>query len=90
MANDETGELLLERRLDHESGETQAFYRSLQGPCRVPQVPAVAPGDFDVTGSILLRFINTTLSQITRIVSSVRPSRRTESAPMLLIGAPLR
>ncbi len=37
MANDETGELLLERRLDHESGETQAFYRSLQGP--VPGAP---------------------------------------------------
>ncbi len=31
MANDETGELLLERRPDHESGEAQAFYRSLQG-----------------------------------------------------------
>jgi hypothetical protein len=35
MANDETGELLLERRLDHESGEALAFYRSLQGPVRV-------------------------------------------------------
>src|SRR5256886_2999632 len=35
MADDETGELLLERRLDHESGEAQAFYRSLQGPVRV-------------------------------------------------------
>jgi transposase len=32
MANDETGELLLERRLDHESGEAHAFYRSLQAP----------------------------------------------------------
>ena len=30
MADDETGELLLERRLDHESAEAQAFYRSLQ------------------------------------------------------------
>ena len=35
MADDETGELLLERRLDHESGEAQAFYRSLQGAVRV-------------------------------------------------------
>jgi len=32
MANDETGELLLERRLDHQSGEALTFYRSLQGP----------------------------------------------------------
>jgi len=35
MANDETGELLLERRLDHDSGEGHAFYRSLQGPVRI-------------------------------------------------------
>jgi len=35
MAEDSTGELLLERRLDHESGEAQAFYRSLQGTVRV-------------------------------------------------------
>ena len=35
MADDETGELLLERRLDHESGEAHAFYGSLQGPVRV-------------------------------------------------------
>ena len=35
MAEDQTGELLLERRLDHESGEAHAFYRSLQGPVRV-------------------------------------------------------
>ena len=30
MARKETSELLVERRLDHESGEAQAFYRSLQ------------------------------------------------------------
>jgi len=35
MANDESGELLLERRLDHQSGEAHAFYRNLQGPVRV-------------------------------------------------------
>ena len=35
MANDESGELLLERRLDHQSGEAYAFYRNLQGPVRV-------------------------------------------------------
>jgi transposase len=35
MANDATGELLLEQRLDHESGEAHAFYRNLQGPVRV-------------------------------------------------------
>ena len=31
MADDETGELLLERCLDHESGEAHAFYRSFAG-----------------------------------------------------------
>jgi transposase len=35
MAEDSTGELLLERRLDHQSGEAQAFYRRLQGTVRV-------------------------------------------------------
>jgi transposase len=35
MAEDTTGELLLERRLDHESGEAHAFYRNLHGPVRV-------------------------------------------------------
>jgi transposase len=35
MANDETGELLFERRLDHEGGEAEVFYRSLQKPVRV-------------------------------------------------------
>ena len=35
MAREETGELLVERRLDHESGEARAFYCSLQEPARV-------------------------------------------------------
>ena len=35
MAEDSSGELLLGRRLDHESGEAHAFYRNLQGPVRV-------------------------------------------------------
>ena len=35
MAEDSSGELLLERRLDHESGEAHAFYRNLQAPVRV-------------------------------------------------------
>src|SRR5437879_13177708 len=35
MAEDSTGELLVERLLDRDSGEAQAFYRSLQGPVRV-------------------------------------------------------
>jgi transposase len=35
MAEDSTGELLIEQRLDHESGEAEAFYRSLQKPVRV-------------------------------------------------------
>jgi transposase len=35
MAEDSTGELLLERRLEHGSGEAAAFYRSLQKPVRV-------------------------------------------------------
>jgi hypothetical protein len=30
MAREETAELLVERRLDHQSGEAHAFYRSLQ------------------------------------------------------------
>jgi hypothetical protein len=34
MLDEATGELI-ERRLDHESGEAQAFYRDLQGPVRV-------------------------------------------------------
>lgn len=35
MADDETGELLAERRLEHESGEAHTFYRSLPKPVRV-------------------------------------------------------
>jgi transposase len=35
MANDATGELVLEQRLDHESNEAHAFYRSLPAPARV-------------------------------------------------------
>ena len=35
MAREETSELLVERRLDHQSGEAHAFYRSLQGPVRL-------------------------------------------------------
>src|SRR5712664_40881 len=35
MADDETGELLLERRLDHESGEAHAFYRNFSLTVRV-------------------------------------------------------
>lgn len=35
MADDATGELLLERRLDHENGEAHSFYRTLQRPVRV-------------------------------------------------------
>ena len=35
MAREETGELLIERRLDHESSEARAFYCSLQEPVRV-------------------------------------------------------
>ncbi len=34
MLDESTGELI-ERRLDHESGEAEVFYRSLQGPVRV-------------------------------------------------------
>lgn len=35
MAEDSTGELLTERRLDHQNGEAAAFYRSLPGAVRV-------------------------------------------------------
>ena len=31
MADESTGELLLERRLDHASGEAQRFFQSLAG-----------------------------------------------------------
>jgi transposase len=34
MLDTETGELV-ERRLEHESGEARAFYSALQGPARV-------------------------------------------------------
>jgi transposase len=34
MMDEATGELM-ERRLDHQSGEVQVFYRNLQGPMRV-------------------------------------------------------
>jgi len=34
MLDEETGELI-ERRLEHESGEARAFYASLEGPVRV-------------------------------------------------------
>jgi hypothetical protein len=38
MARKETAEMIVERRLDHESGEAHAFYRSLQGsPDRGPR-----------------------------------------------------
>ena len=43
MAN-ETGKLV-ERRLNHESGEAHAFYRNLQGPVRVEiEATAAIPG----------------------------------------------
>ena len=35
MADDATGELLLERQLGHENGEAHSFYRALQRPVRV-------------------------------------------------------
>jgi transposase len=35
MAEENTGELLLERRLDHQSGEAHAFYRNFSGAVRV-------------------------------------------------------
>src|SRR5258708_75926 len=35
IAEDSTGEVLVERRLGHQSGEAEAFYRSLQGRVRV-------------------------------------------------------
>jgi transposase len=35
MAEESTGELLVERRLNHEDGEAAAFYRGLQGAVRV-------------------------------------------------------
>jgi transposase len=44
MAREETGELLVERRLDHESGEAQAFYRSLQSPQEPVRVGIEATG----------------------------------------------
>jgi hypothetical protein len=60
MLDEATGELM-ERRLDHASGEAQAFYRELQGPVRVGAhqllvewiimnggSEAVAPEDFKV------------------------------------------
>ncbi|MGC1613477.1 MAG: hypothetical protein WA736_02240 [Candidatus Acidiferrum sp.] len=42
MAREETSESLVERRLDHESGEAQAFCRSLAGG-----LAFAAQNDFD-------------------------------------------
>jgi len=44
MAREETGELLVERRLDHESGEAHAFYRSLQSSQEAVRVGIEATG----------------------------------------------
>jgi hypothetical protein len=44
MARKETAELLMQRRLDHESGEAQAFYRSLQGSPEPVRVSIEATG----------------------------------------------
>jgi hypothetical protein len=38
MLNEATGELS-ERRLDHQTGEAEAFYRNLQEPVRVGSKP---------------------------------------------------
>jgi hypothetical protein len=50
MAREETAEIIVERRLDHASGEAQAFYRSLQSfeePVRrVPQTPFLRLGSW--------------------------------------------
>ena len=54
MAEDTTGELVLERRLDHESGEAQAFYRDLQGPVRVG---IEATGPIHWAGACFERFL---------------------------------
>jgi len=35
MAEETTGDVLLERRLDHECGEAHAFYRNFHAPVRV-------------------------------------------------------
>jgi hypothetical protein len=35
MANSETEEVLVERRLDYENGEAERFYRALHGPVLV-------------------------------------------------------
>ncbi|HTC42938.1 MAG TPA: hypothetical protein VK703_15285 [Candidatus Acidoferrales bacterium] len=35
LASSETEEVLVERRLDHENGEAERFYRALHGPVRV-------------------------------------------------------
>jgi hypothetical protein len=44
MAREETGELLVERRLDHASGEAHAFYRSLQSSQESVRVGIEATG----------------------------------------------
>jgi len=42
MADDKTGEILLERRLDHGSGEAHAFYRNFSGTVLVG-IEAIGP-----------------------------------------------
>jgi hypothetical protein len=64
MAEDNTGELLLERRLEHKSGGAHAFDRNLQGPVRVgieatgrvPQTPGLRLGGPQGTDGTFPRF----------------------------------
>jgi hypothetical protein len=46
MAREGTAELLLEQRLDHESGEAHVFYRNLQSSPGAPHA-ALACGGFE-------------------------------------------
>ena len=48
MLEEETGELV-ERRLEHESGEARAFYAALEGKVRVGiEAPGGAAADFAI------------------------------------------
>ncbi len=56
MAREETGELLAEQRLDHESGEAHAFYRSLQSSQEAVRVGIEATGPIQRMGNFLTYF----------------------------------
>jgi hypothetical protein len=85
MAEEATGELLLERRLDHENGEAHAFYRNFHAPVRVGieatglNAP-VTPLKSALTSPSQLTENKATLSPAESALTSISPATSLESA----------